>query len=87
MLRRGALGLIRVYQLTLSPLFYMFGVRCRHEPTCSQYAAEAFRTYPLGRAFALTAHRLGRCHPWGTHGHDPVPAPGAENCPPKSGRD
>lgn len=76
-LRRLALFLLRGYQLTLSPLLYLVGVRCRYQPTCSHYAMDAFRQYPPGRALALTARRLGRCHPWGGHGHDPVPPPKA----------
>ncbi len=72
---RGAIALLRVYQMTLSPLFYGAGVRCRHLPTCSDYAIEAYRTYPLIRATGLTAGRLLRCRPGGSHGYDPVPPP------------
>ncbi|MEM6649661.1 MAG: membrane protein insertion efficiency factor YidD [Pseudomonadota bacterium] len=72
-LKLVALFLLRTYQLTLSPLFYLMGVRCRHEPTCSSYAMEAFRQHPPLKAFWLTADRLGRCRPGGTHGYDPVP--------------
>ena len=75
LVRALCLGLIRAYQLTLSPFFYACGVRCRHEPTCSHYAAEAFRTHPLLKAFQLTAGRLLRCRPGGTSGYDPVPPP------------
>ena len=65
------LGLIRVYQLTLSP---WLGVRCRYEPTCSRYAAEAITRFGPWRGSWLAARRLGRCHPWGRSGYDPVPA-------------
>lgn len=84
-LRPIALAMIRLYQWTLSPLFYLIGVRCRHEPTCSHYAAEAFRTYRVPKALGLTLGRLGRCHPWGTHGYDPVPKPAkaAPETPPR----
>lgn len=73
MIRPLALFLLRVYQLTLSPAFMAMGVRCRHEPTCSNYAMDAFRKYPAIKAFRLTAGRLGRCRPGGTEGYDPVP--------------
>lgn len=46
---------------------------CRYNPTCSQYGIEAFRKYPVGKAFLLTVKRIGRCHPWGGSGYDPVP--------------
>ena len=68
-----AIGLLRLYQWTLSPLFAAIGVRCRHLPTCSHYGVEAFRRHGAWRGFWLTASRLLRCHPLGTHGFDPVP--------------
>ena len=64
------LGLIRLYQLTLSP---WLGTQCRYEPTCSKYAAEALERYGVRRGVWLAAGRLGRCHPWGRSGYDPVP--------------
>jgi putative membrane protein insertion efficiency factor len=65
------LGLIRLYQLTLSP---WLGTQCRYEPTCSKYAAEAMTRFGISRGAWLAAKRLGRCHPWGRSGYDPVPA-------------
>ena len=46
---------------------------CRFEPTCSQYGAQALRRHGLFKGLWLTVKRLARCHPWGGHGHDPVP--------------
>jgi putative membrane protein insertion efficiency factor len=65
------LGLIRAYQLTLSP---WLGPRCRYEPTCSRYAAEAITRFGVRQGVWLAVKRLGRCHPWGRSGYDPVPA-------------
>ncbi len=70
---RAALGAIWVYRRSLSPFLYALGVRCRHEPSCSQYAAEAFRKHRFARAFWLSLSRFSRCHPFGSHGFDPVP--------------
>jgi hypothetical protein len=64
------LGLIRLYQLVLSPLL---GPKCRYTPTCSHYAMEAIRKYGPLKGCWLAMRRIGRCHPWGGHGHDPVP--------------
>jgi len=64
------LGLIRLYQLTLSP---WLGTQCRFDPTCSRYAAEAMTRFGVRRGVWLAAKRLGRCHPWGRSGYDPVP--------------
>lgn len=71
---RIVIGAIWLYRRTLSPMLYAIGVRCRHQPTCSEYGAEAFRRHRFGRAFWLTVSRVSRCHPFGSHGFDPVPA-------------
>ena len=64
------IGLIRVYQKLISPLI---GPQCRFTPTCSQYGVEALKKHGLFRGSYLTIRRILRCHPWGGHGHDPVP--------------
>lgn len=61
---------IRLYQVTLGPLM---GGHCRFVPTCSRYALEAYRVHGAVRGTWLTVRRLGRCHPLGGGGYDPVP--------------
>ena len=46
---------------------------CRYQPTCSTYAIEALESHGALRGSWLAVRRLGRCHPWGGHGWDPVP--------------
>lgn len=74
LIKRGVgflfLVLIRAYQLLLSPIL---GASCRFSPTCSQYGVEAIRKYGPFKGGWLTIKRISRCHPWGGHGHDPVP--------------
>ena len=64
------IALIRLYQLIISPLF---GPKCRFTPTCSQYALQALKKYGVFKGTWLAIKRISRCHPWGGHGHDPVP--------------
>ncbi|RYY36593.1 MAG: membrane protein insertion efficiency factor YidD [Sphingobacteriaceae bacterium] len=64
------LALIRIYQYFISPLT---GAACRYTPTCSAYGAEAIKKYGPFKGGWLTLKRIGRCNPWGGHGHDPVP--------------
>jgi uncharacterized protein len=47
--------------------------RCRYEPSCSQYALEALERHGARRGSWLALRRIGRCHPWGGYGSDPVP--------------
>ncbi len=47
---------------------------CRFDPTCSQYALDALRTWGVLRGGWMAIRRICRCHPWGGWGYDPVPA-------------
>ena len=62
---------VRAYRLLFSP---WVGHNCRYQPTCSAYAEEAVSTHGAVRGAWLAVRRLGRCHPWGGQGWDPVPA-------------
>ncbi|HUP92393.1 MAG TPA: membrane protein insertion efficiency factor YidD [Solimonas sp.] len=64
------MGLIRLYQLLLSPLL---GPRCRFHPSCSHYALEAIGRHGAARGGWLTLRRVCRCHPLNPGGYDPVP--------------
>jgi len=68
--RRAALAPIRLYQ-RISPAF---GRRCKYEPTCSRYAAQAIREFGILRGLVLTGWRLLRCNPFSHGGYDPVSA-------------
>jgi uncharacterized protein len=61
---------IHLYRWTLSPFL---GSCCRFHPTCSAYAIEAIERHGAWRGLGLALVRIGRCHPWGGTGHDPVP--------------
>ncbi len=61
---------IHLYRWTIRP---WTGWQCRHLPTCSEYGLEAIDRNGAWRGFWLTTSRVLRCHPWGSHGYDPVP--------------
>ena len=68
-------AVVSPYRWLVRPLMATF-VRCRYEPTCSQYSLEAVRAYGLPRGIWMTTKRLFRCMPWVPLGtHDPVPQP------------
>ncbi len=61
---------IRVYQATLSRIL---PPSCRFSPSCSHYAVEALSRHGPVKGSWLALRRIGRCHPWGSSGYDPVP--------------
>ena len=61
---------VRAYRLVASP---WVGHGCRFQPTCSAYALDALARHGAWRGGLLTLRRIGRCHPLGGWGHDPVP--------------
>jgi putative membrane protein insertion efficiency factor len=76
--QKGFILLIRIYQLTVSPVLAAAmgpSGRCRFTPSCSQYARDAVRLHGVWRGGLLAARRLCRCHPWGDFGEDYPPAP------------
>ncbi len=68
--KRALLLLVRVYQLTISPLM---ANHCRFEPTCSRYALIAIERHGALKGSWLAIRRIGRCHPGSAGGWDPVP--------------
>ena len=62
--------IIRLYQLLISP---MLGQNCRYLPTCSEYSIKSLKEHGLFRGSILSMKRILKCHPWSSHGFDPVP--------------
>jgi hypothetical protein len=58
------------YQYAISPFFPS---SCRFVPTCSEYTKQALLKYGPFKGGFLAIKRIGRCHPWGGKGYDPVP--------------
>ncbi len=66
---RLALGLIRLYQNTVSKVLPHV---CRFQPTCSHYAVDAIKKYGLARGSWMATKRIIRCNPFSEGGYDPV---------------
>lgn len=64
----GLIGVVRLYQVTLSPLI---GRHCRFQPTCSNYTIEAIDKYGAILGTLKGAWRILRCNPFGRGGYDP----------------
>jgi uncharacterized protein len=62
------IGLVRIYQWTLSPIF---GRNCRFRPSCSAYFIEAVQKYGAIRGAAKGIWRICRCNPFNPGGYDP----------------
>ncbi len=67
---------IIIYRWFIRPVFKPC---CRFEPSCSEYAMTAIRTFGVWKGIVLFGCRLIRCHPWSKGGYDPV-LPNKEKC-------
>ncbi len=68
--RNAGLLLLHGYRATIS---HTYGDVCKYYPSCSAYAVGAVQQHGLVKGVAMTAARLGRCHPWAEGGVDDVP--------------
>ena len=77
--RKIPMGLIRIYQKTISPdhsplmTKIIPGGVCRFHPTCSSYTYEAIEKYGVIKGSWLGLKRIVRCNPFNPGGIDPVP--------------
>jgi len=75
-MRKVILGLIKIYQKTLSLDHGFVGRRlpfggCRFRPTCSQYGYQAIEKKGIFLGGWQTLKRISRCHPFSRGGYDP----------------
>ena len=66
---RVAVFLIKLYQKFISPLFLP---SCRFNPSCSEYAVQAFTKYGIFKGTIKSVWRIVRCNPFNNGGFDPV---------------
>jgi uncharacterized protein len=65
------LGLIRLYQMVVSPA--LPPNTCRFYPTCSHYGYQAIYKYGVVKGGLMATWRVLRCNPFNPGGIDPVP--------------
>lgn len=73
--KNAILGLIKIYQKTISPDHGMFKKRfpygyCRFYPTCSEYGHRVIKKRGLVIGLFKTMWRIMRCNPWSKGGID-----------------
>jgi hypothetical protein len=71
-LARFLIVIVRLYRVVISP---WTPPACRFVPTCSGYAIGAIERHGALRGGWMALRRIGRCHPFGGQGYDPVPGP------------
>ncbi|KOP83851.1 membrane protein insertion efficiency factor YidD [Cytobacillus solani] len=70
MLKQLMIGVIRFYQIVISPLK---PPTCRFYPTCSHYGLESVKRFGALKGGWLAIKRIVKCHPFHPGGFDPVP--------------
>ncbi|XBU91326.1 membrane protein insertion efficiency factor YidD [Peribacillus frigoritolerans] len=70
MLKKLLMGIIRFYQVAISPLK---PPTCRFYPTCSHYGLEAINRFGPIKGSWLALIRILKCHPFHPGGIDLVP--------------
>lgn len=72
-MKKIAIFILILYKKGVSPILNrLFGNACRFTPTCSEYTIEALEKYGFIKGTMMGIGRVGRCHPWGGYGFDPV---------------
>ena len=75
----NVLGICLAWLIKIPILFYrqlispLLPNSCRFTPSCSEYMLSAIDQWGVFKGGLLGLKRIAKCHPWGPHGHDPVP--------------
>jgi putative membrane protein insertion efficiency factor len=75
LLARATIGLIKIYQATISPDHSALGKAdplkgCKFYPSCSNYGIQALQKYGFITSLPRILWRVLRCHPWSSGGVD-----------------
>ena len=61
--------IINFYKEQISPFL---GMRCKYEPTCSEYTKQAIEKYGAFKGTYIGIKRILRCNPFSKGGYDPL---------------
>ena len=63
---------LEFYKKSISPWFESMGVKCKYEPTCSEYTKQAIEKYGAIKGTLLGIKRILKCNPFSKGGYDPL---------------
>lgn len=72
MIKKLLINLIKFYKKFISPYLEYLGIRCKYEPTCSEYTKQAIEKYGAIKGVFLGFKRILRCNPFSKGGYDPL---------------
>ena len=71
-MKRIMISIIKFYKKHISAFVEKSGVKCIFNPTCSEYAIQAYEKYGFIKGTFLTIKRILRCNPFSKGGYDPL---------------
>ena len=71
-MKRFLIFLLKKYKKYISPIFQIFGIHCKHYPSCSTYMMQAIKKYGCVQGVFKGIKRLLRCNPFSKGGYDPL---------------
>ncbi|MBE5820022.1 MAG: membrane protein insertion efficiency factor YidD [Clostridiales bacterium] len=66
------ISIIKWYQKNISLFFESKGIKCKFEPSCSEYSRQAIEKYGALKGIVLSLKRILRCNPFSKGGYDPL---------------
>lgn len=71
-MKKISILIIKWYKKHISLFLESKGIKCKYEPTCSEYAIQALEKYGFLKGGWLSIKRILKCNPLSKGGYDPV---------------
>lgn len=71
-MKRIFISIIKWYQKNISLFFESKGIKCKFEPSCSEYSRQAIEKYGVFKGIFFSVKRILRCNPFSKGGYDPL---------------